>query len=178
MRSLGKTLVWLAGAIIIVALVYNVAAKSTYPLEYTDLVLLKSNENNIPRNLILAVIREESRFKPEQVSKVGAVGLMQVMPKTAEWIAEKRGIKYDANKLSDPDVNIDLGVWYIRYLYNQFDNNDTLAIEAYNAGITNVMAWEKKNPNSIEFAETEAFVKRVKKSWEKYDTYYGANWER
>lgn len=177
MKNLGKLLVWGAVVVLIIAFGYKLAEVRYYPLEYQDTVLNKSNENKISRNLIMSVIREESHFKPEQVSKAGAEGLMQIMPSTAVWIAETRGIKYDPSKIKDPEVNIDLGVWYLRYLLDQF-KDETLAIEAYNAGITNVATWQKKNPSVIEFAETDQFVKRVKKSKQKYDEIYGINWEK
>lgn len=157
---------------------FNWVVEKSYPLKYSDIVMQESVENNIPRNLIMAVIREESHFDPNVVSSAKAEGLMQLMPSTATWIAQKRQIKYDSGTIQEPAVNIDLGSWYLKYLLNQFKGDDTLALEAYNAGITNVIAWQKKNPNYIEFAETDQFVKKVKKSWQQYDKLYGVNWEK
>jgi len=178
MRSLGKLLVWCACAIIVAALVYSAVEKASYPLEFKEVVIKNSNDNNIPRNLVMAVIREESRFSVNRESSAGAKGLMQLMPKTAAWIAVTREISYDPNTLSDPEVNINLGSWYIRYLLNQFQNDNTLALEAYNAGITNVKSWQTENQGAIQFKETEQFVKKVLKSKLKYDQLYGENWEK
>ena len=152
--------------------------RQSYPLKYSEIVTQESIENNVPKNLVMAVMREESHFNPNVVSSAKAEGLMQLMPTTAAWIAQKRQIKYEASTIQDPTVNIDLGSWYLRYLLDQFKDNDTLALEAYNAGITNVIAWQKKNPNYIEFAETDQFVKRVKKSWQMYNDVYGVTWEK
>ncbi len=178
MKTIGKSFVVVLLIVLAAIWFSNWAIKKSYPIKYAEIVSKESAENNVPKNLILAVMREESHFNPSVVSSAKAEGLMQLMPATATWIATKKQIKYNSSTIQDPEVNIDLGVWYLRYLLNQFKNDDTLAIEAYNAGITNVIAWQKKNPNYIEFAETDNFVKRVKKSKTMYDNLYGENWER
>ena len=148
-----------------------------YPLHYNDQVLHASQKYGVERNLVMAVIREESSFAPESTSRVQAKGLMQLLPSTAEWIASKRGIPYNASKLSDPEVNIDLGTWYLRYLLDSFNSDEPLAIKAYNAGITNVKEWEKQQKGYVAFPETDQFVKRVETSHRIYNRLYGEHWE-
>ena len=178
MKTIGKSFVVVLVIVLAAIWFSNWVIKKSYPIKYADIVSLASEQNNVPKNMILAVMREESHFDPNVISSAKAEGLMQLMPTTAAWIATKKQIKYDSSTIRDPEVNINLGVWYLRYLLDQFENDDTLAIEAYNAGITNVIAWQKKNPNYIEFAETDNFVKRVKKSKIMYDDLYGKDWER
>jgi len=91
---------------------------------------------NLDPFLILAMIYVESKFDPAAVSNKGAIGLMQVMPETGEFIAEKLGIPLNGNKsLFDPAVNVRLGIYYFSSLINRFDSIDQ-ALIAYNAGPT------------------------------------------
>ncbi len=151
--------------------------RALYPIEYSVEVSAAAEAYHLPRNLILAVIREESHFDPTSHSRASAVGLMQLLPSTSQWIAGKRNLSYDPGQMQQPAINIDYGSWYLRYLIDQL-KTDTLAIEAYNAGITNVREWEKQNPGYIGFAETDQFVRKVTASKKAYDQIYGENWER
>ena len=95
----------------------------------------------MPADLIAAVIYAESRFR-DQTSHAGARGLMQITPSTAKLIERLSGgqtFKFD--DLSDPDINIRYGTFYLRYLLNKFGDNEVAALAAYNAGETNVVAW-------------------------------------
>jgi len=84
--------------------------------------------------LILAVIQTESNFTPKAVSSKGAIGLMQVMPKTGEYVAKNLGISYNGSKsLYDPFVNVKLGIHYLSFLEDQFDSTEN-ALAAYNYG--------------------------------------------
>jgi len=87
--------------------------------------------------LILAVIQTESNFTPKAVSSKGAIGLMQVMPKTGEYVAKDLGISYKGrNSLYDPFVNVKLGIHYLSFLEDQFDSMEN-ALAAYNYGPSN-----------------------------------------
>ena len=176
-RFLGKLII--TGAVVLVLLCSSQFwfDRFIYPINFETEVLKAEADHKLPRNLILSVIREESRFNKDSKSSVGAVGLMQILPSTAQWIAGQRGVKYDNNKLDDPAINIYYGAWYLRYLTNEL-KSDTLALEAYNAGIAKVLAWEKENPGVVPFIETEKFVKRVNESQKKYDQLYGEKWEK
>lgn len=79
---------------------------------------------------------------PRLFPHVGAVGMMQLMPETAEWISEESGLP--ADDLNRPDENIPLGAWYLNFLLKKYHNNEVLALAAYNAGRGNVDEWVEK----------------------------------
>lgn len=116
---------------------------------------------------IEAVMLTESKFDEKAVSKVGAVGIMQLMPETAAWISEQSGLP--AEKLEEPAENIPLGAWYLNFLLKTYHNNEVLALAAYNAGRGNVDEWIEENGwddsfsaiENIPFPETREFVKSV-----------------
>ena len=94
--------------------------------------------------LIAAVIYEESRFR-DQTSHAGARGLMQITPATADFIARRSGgVLFEQADLATPQINIAYGAWYLRYLIDHYDGNETLAVAAYNAGQTNVDRWVER----------------------------------
>ncbi|KAB2834119.1 MAG: lytic transglycosylase domain-containing protein [Candidatus Dadabacteria bacterium] len=96
-----------------------------------------SNYDNLDPYLILAVIQVESEFSPKAKSKRGAIGLMQVMPGTAEYIAKEMGVDYDGKKsLYDPFVNVKLGIHYLSLLTDRYDSMEN-ALDAYNYGPSN-----------------------------------------
>jgi soluble lytic murein transglycosylase len=117
--------------------------------------------------LLEAVMLTESKFDETAVSHVGAVGMMQLMPETAHWIAEESGLP--ADQLDKPEQNIPLGAWYLEYLLKKYNNNEVLALAAYNAGRGNVDQWMKEKKwgkdfhdiSQIPFPETREFVKTV-----------------
>ncbi len=90
-------------------------ARFLYPVSYEKDILLSSREHDVDPLLVAAIIRVESNFSPERVSAKKAAGLMQIMPQTAEWIVERGGYAPEAvEQLHQPDVAIELGVWYLR----------------------------------------------------------------
>ena len=114
-----------------------------YPLAYLAEVQGAANEFNVDPLLILAVMREESRYKPFAVSRSNAQGLMQLMPATRDWIASKLGLSVGSTAVFDPKTNIRLGAWYLSYLLRFFDGDVELALAAYNGGPGNVDKWQK-----------------------------------
>ena len=95
------------------------------------------NYENLDPYLVLAVIQVESEFSPKAVSKKGAIGLMQVMPGTAEFVAKEMGITFNGSKsLYDPFINVKLGIHYLSILTNRYDSTEN-ALNAYNAGPSN-----------------------------------------
>ncbi len=126
----------------------------------------------VDKALVYAVIKCESDYNPDAVSSSGAVGLMQIMPDTAEFIADMLGVKeYD---LSDPQLNIKFGVAYLKYLLNKFSFD--AAIAAYNAGEGRVKEWlteqnyssDGESLDDIPFAETKNYIKKVKTYYKNY----------
>jgi soluble lytic murein transglycosylase len=116
--------------------------------------------------LIKAVMKKESNLNPGAISNTGAIGLMQVMPKTALEIASQLNIMdYSDKNLQEIEINIMLGIYYLKKLLNYYNNNLILALAAYNAGIGNVENWYSKDPGikreicKIPFKETRHYVR-------------------
>ena len=120
-------------------------------------------------NLVRALILQESYYNPKAKSRVGATGLMQLMPATANDHARKLRIPFATSRLENPEVNVRLGTFHLKMLVNMFNGNEHYAIASYNAGQGNVMKWRRAAPGrpldefleSIPFQETRNYVKRV-----------------
>ena len=111
----------------------------------SDTLLSQCILHNIPPNLVLSIIRVESSFKVDAESSVGARGLMQLMPKTAKYIASRFAHPYNNKKeLFDAKTNITLGIHYLSYLLIKYNKNLDLTLAAYNAGPTKVNNLTKK----------------------------------
>lgn len=154
------------------------AELAAYPIGYVSHVLEASRTYGVPPDVILSVIRTESGFEADIKSHAGAIGLMQIMPVSCEWIAFLRGEECDPEKLTDPAFNIDCGVFMLGWLYRHYENWDTV-FAAYNAGYARVNGWlEDKTVSqdgklaNIPIAETEAYVKAVNSARSHYDALY------
>ena len=137
--------------------------------------LYQMPEGNPERALLLAVARQESNFYSRAKSRVGARGIMQLMPRTARLVARSSGLRYSRNRLtSDPDYNVRLGRRYLRQMLSKFSGSYVLAVAAYNAGPNAVSRWLRKNGDPrngvddpidwielIPFQETRTYVQRV-----------------
>lgn len=155
--------------------------KYMYPYKYSEYVEKYSSEYNLDPLLVLSVIRAESKFNKDSTSTKGAKGLMQIMDSTGEWISTHVEIDYfKPSMLYNPEVNIQMGCWYLNNLIEQFGNIDT-ALAAYNAGSGNVSEWLDDNDYSkdgetlynIPFAETKKYVDRIKVNYKMYKYLYG-----
>lgn len=155
--------------------------KYVYPFLYKDLILQYSAKNNIDPFLVVAVTRTESKFISQARSPKGAVGLMQMMPETATWVASQ--MEYHDFKIEDlenPEVSIKLGTWYLASLKKEFNNNEILMLAAYNAGRGNVKQWMRqygwtmafKEIEQIPFQETREYVGKVLRSKARYRELY------
>lgn len=146
----------------------------TLPLRHEDIIRQQAAEKNLDPALIAAVIYAESRFV-DQKSSAGALGLMQITPKTAKGIeAASGGTTFVLSDLSDPEINISYGSFYLRHLLDRYDDNEVAALAAYNAGIGNVDAWGGSNltVSGIKFPETRAYVVEVQSKREEYAQKY------
>ncbi len=150
---------------------------SYFPLKYEETVMEFSEEYGVDPALICGVIATESRFDADAKSEKGAMGLMQIMPETGEWIAGKIGIKdFSEEMLTEPAVNIEMGTWYLTYLAKRFDGEADTVIAAYNAGHANAEKWLKdpqysadgRTLSEIPFEETRNYVKKVNRAYEIY----------
>ncbi|CAJ1003634.1 MULTISPECIES: lytic transglycosylase domain-containing protein [Brevibacillus] len=155
--------------------------KWMYPIKYQNEILEASRRYQVDPFLILAIIRSESGFKPDNVSKKGAIGLMQIMPDTAKWIVEQAGFQpKQKDYLYDPKMNIHIGTWYLSYLQQRFQGDVVKTIAAYNAGPGKVNAWltreqwngERDTLGDIPFSETRLYVQRVLYYHDRYRNIY------
>jgi soluble lytic murein transglycosylase len=145
--------------------------RSQYPLRYPAIVRTHARNYDLDPALLAAVIYSESRFRPHVRSARGAIGLMQLLPSTAEGIATRTGgTKFVPSDLDDPELNVRYGAWYLRYLRRHYANHPDamqLALAAYNAGMANVDSWVAETPKNrplaipSAFAETSAYVDGV-----------------
>jgi soluble lytic murein transglycosylase len=141
-----------------------------YPLHYESEIAGVAERYDLDPYLVAAVVKAESDFKPEAVSRAGAVGLMQVMPETANWISQRADWAGPADpNLDDPRDNLELGTYYLSYLISMFDADVGTALAAYNAGHGAVQSWLQQGEETrvsleqIPFRETRDFVERVKR---------------
>jgi peptidoglycan lytic transglycosylase len=146
----------------------------TLPLQHEDIIRQQARDKDVPADLIAAVIYNESRFS-DQTSPAGARGLMQITPSTAQEIERLSGGQtFKFEDLSNPDINIRYGTFYLRYLIQKFGGNEIAALAAYNAGETNVAAWggSSLGLDDIPFPETRVYVENVLEKRGEYAHHY------
>jgi len=157
--------------------------KNRYPLLHNDIVEEYCSLYDVDKYLIYSIIRTESFYDEKAVSSKGAMGLMQIMPETGEWIAEKINLdNFTKEDLFDCEKNIMMGVWYISYLSDRFNGNLDNTIAAYNAGPTNVSKWllekefslDGENLTDIPFEETKKYREKVNNAYNMYLKIYDA----
>ncbi len=166
---------------------WNFIEKRSYPQSYEDIISAASEEFDVPEHIIYATIKVESDFDADAVSSAGAIGLMQMLPSTFEWLTgdEHLGENLSKRALDTPEVNIRYGTYYLSYLYKKFDYNWNTAFAAYNGGEGNVAGWLKDTRyndgkgNLIdfpkEFKETENYVKKINNAIDMYIELYPEN---
>lgn len=166
-----------------------------YPIKYSETIRFSAGQYQVDPLLIAAIIRVESNYRPELVSKKsGAIGLMQIMPDTAHWIIEQAGLSDDAkHHIHREDINIHLGTWYVRALHKQFQKfiedrplEDAIAViaAAYNAGPGRVNKWIEDGTwdgtagqaSNIPYGETRHYIRRVLYYYKKYTDIYTEKW--
>jgi len=144
---------------------------------YENKIIQNSKSSKVPKELILALIREESGFKSKIHSKAGAMGLAQIMPRTGKHLAKIAKIPWKGkHQLLDPDYNIKLSAIYLKRLGKLFKNRLVLQIGSYNAGEGALKRWRRKSPNcpldlfveKIKVTETRNYIKRVISSYFAY----------
>ncbi len=159
---------------------WNVIDEQTHPIRYEKIVEKYAEEYDVPEIVIFSVIKVESKFDANAISSVGAIGLMQMMPATFDWLTgdEHLGEHLSSLLLTDPEVNIRYGTYYLRYLYLKFENWDTV-FAAYNGGEGNVAKWltdpeysENGILTYIPFEETRNYVTKVNDAIAVYEKLY------
>jgi len=147
-----------------------------YPLPYTDLLREEAKAQGVDPLLLAALVRQESHFESVATSSAGAQGLMQVMPGTAQWIADRLAWRnYEPRQAYWPYVNVAFGAYYLGQALQQFDGSVPSALAGYNGGPGNAAAWHKLAPDDddlmvalISFGETRVYAQTV---WAQYDMY-------
>jgi soluble lytic murein transglycosylase len=185
-RARGRGRLWLAALVIVLVCLGTAAAlvltgrtavpvlsSKIFPIHYQEEIVQVADKYGQDAYLIAAVVKAESGYDPGAGSSAGAVGLMQLLPETAEWIAAELESweGHDAPVLTDPADSLELGTCYLAYLsrmYGDGDRGRQLTLAAYNAGPGNVNEWieavggrEKFSLADIQFPETRAYVERV-----------------
>ncbi len=141
--------------------------QSLYPFHYWNLISNWASDRKLSPALVIGLMRQESRFEAQIRSSAGAIGLMQIMPETGSWIANKKGVSN--YNLDRPDDNISFGTWYLDYTHSRYGDNSMLAVASYNAGPGAVGRWVEKRGvgdpddfvNSIPYDETRDYVSKV-----------------
>lgn len=153
-----------------------------YPQKYAEQVEKYSSEFGVDEALIYAVIYTESGFREEVESSAGAIGLMQLMPSTFEWLQGHLAgdLLYTTDDLKNPDINIRYGTYLISYLLDRYSGDTGTALAAYNAGVANVDNWLEDSSYSadgvtlstIPYSETDRYVKRIEDAYDIYRAVY------
>ena len=165
----------LLAAAALAILLYQHVLDSGYKLTYKDEIVRYAKKYDLDPYLVSSVIHVESSNRAEAVSSVGALGLMQIMPDTGEWIADKLGVEHDLENLKLPETNIEFGCWYLNFLCERFPVQDTV-LAAYNAGHNAAARWlndpdyskDGQNLTTIPYKETKNYVEKVNKAYSKY----------
>lgn len=156
-------------------------SKFYYPYRYREIIEANAFAYGVDPLLVAAVIRVESKFHPKALSRKGAMGLMQIMPATAEWVAPQVGIdNFREEMLFEPEINIRLGSWYLASLAEEFDGRLDVVIVAYNAGRGKVSGWLAEgvwsgrfaDREDIPFPESRVFLWRVRRAYDSYIRLY------
>ena len=159
-------------------------AQHNYSLRYIapfgDQVRPKADELALDNGWVYGLMRQESRFIMNAKSSVGAKGLMQLMPATAKWVAQKiKLVNYHPSRVAEMDTNVTLGTNYMKMVLNSLDNHPVLASAAYNAGPGRARRWRAERPlegaiyaETIPFTETRDYVKKVMSNAVYYNTLF------
>jgi soluble lytic murein transglycosylase len=156
--------------------------EAAYPRAYKEYVTREASFHGIDANLVYAIMREESNFRPKIVSPASAIGLMQIISPTGRWIARNNNINdFKDADLYEPKTNIKFGAWYLKKLLNDFNGKKVYAIASYNAGEIAVSRWRDNGYSNIleefveeiPYTETREYVRRVLTSLWIYEALYG-----
>ncbi|MFN3397525.1 MAG: transglycosylase SLT domain-containing protein [Sulfurimicrobium sp.] len=153
----------------------------SYPAPHRDVMQAYARERDLDEAWVYGLIRQESRFVQQARSNVGASGLMQLMPATAQWIARRLGLKhFRQNLVGQLDTNIAFGTYYLKYVLDTNDGQPVLATASYNAGPSRARRWKDEHAlegaiyaESIPFTETRNYVQKVMSNASYYANRFG-----
>jgi len=185
---LAKRLIYLLILLAVFALIsfllgHPFNARLFYTYHYRESVQTFASLHQLDPLFVAAVIHTESGFDSDAVSEKGARGLMQIMPATAEWVAQQIGADYCPEMLFDPHYNIKIGCWYLANLFQEFNGETVIVLAAYNGGRGEVSRWldegiwdgSEAELNRIPFSETRNFVRRVLDAYRIYRQIYSTS---
>ncbi len=167
MNNIKKFLFWAIIILSVFSLIFTMFL-SYYRIYDYNIITKYAGMYELEPEFVCAVIHAESKFEKNAKSSADANGYMQIVQQTADWAAEEIGIiDYDYSRIHEPEINIQIGSWYLRNLIDQFGDVKT-ALCAYNAGSGTVSEWLEndtltKNGEliNIPYKETEQYIKRV-----------------
>ncbi len=145
---------------------------------FMDLIEKYAREYNISPSFLSAIIKCESSYRPEAISRVNARGLMQIMPDTGSWLAGRLNLKgYKGEDLFDPETNIRFGAYYLAYLSDMFSGSPVMVASAYHAGANNVKHWAMARAgdqktitiDQIPMEDTLSYVRKVMDAYAIYN---------
>ena len=186
MRTVGKIfrnllIIFLIVILILSGISFFLVYQGTknYAIQYGEVITEQAEKFGLEPTLVAAIVDTESSFNPSAESHQGARGLMQLLPKTAKWVASQISIEYDDEKMWDPEYNVELGSYYLSYLVGHFQNIE-FAVAAYNGGLNAVDSWiadglisrDTDSFSEIPFEETRDYVKKVMHKKAIYDVFY------
>ena len=158
------------------------ALRFSFPKGFEEQVRFFSRKYALDEFLIYSLIREESHFDKEAVSVSDARGLMQLLPSTALETAPKAGLSnFQASQLFSPDINLELGCYYLSWLLEIFEGNFAISLAGYNGGPTSAKTWQEKNGaldvdefiEEIPFEQSRNYAKKIIRSYAAYEAVYG-----
>ncbi|NIN72108.1 MAG: transglycosylase SLT domain-containing protein [Gemmatimonadetes bacterium] len=155
--------------------------RAIYPLAYQEIILAEADSRKLDPHLVAAIARQESAFAPDVTSRAGARGLLQIMPETGRWWANRLGVRdYSDELLYHPEINVHLGAAYFADLQRRYAELQ-LSLIAYNAGPTRARRWRQRPEYRIDpelfaeripFSETRTYVKNVQSHFRIYSQLY------
>lgn len=164
-RSLKINYLAIVSAIVFVLFLGVCSFNLMFPLRYKSYIVEYSKAENLNATMVASLIKTESNFNKNAVSKKGAIGLMQILPATGKWICETYfDFEFDESMLYEAETNIKIGTKYLSYLFTKFDDEVTV-LACYNAGEGVVKNWIGENKmlkkTQIQFEETQKYVQKV-----------------
>lgn len=164
-RSLKINYLAIVSAIVFVLFLGVCSFNLMFPLRYKSYIKEYSKAENLNATMVASLIKTESNFNKNAVSKKGAIGLMQILPSTGKWICETYfDFEFDESMLYEPETNIKIGAKYLSYLFTKFDD-EVAVLACYNAGEGVVKNWIGENKmlkkTQIQFEETQKYVQKV-----------------
>jgi len=156
-------------------------ARLLYPVKYVEHIKKYAAQYDIDPYLIMSIIKTESNFDSDAVSNKKASGLMQIIEPTALWLADKMELEdFQYENITDPELNIQMGCYYVHYLLDIYEGNEENAMAAYNAGEGTVNRWlenkeyssDGKTLHTIPYPETKHYINKLKNNRKIYGLLY------